>query len=216
MNVFKFNISKQIIYLLGLAIFLSLTRILLFKSYSLIYILWNLFLATLPFIISYFLLQRFKEKKLPTFLLIIVFLLWLILLPNAPYLVTDLIHIGVVHTVPALYDAVFLFIVAWVGILLTFNSLFYIEQLMRFKYSILKTNVLISVIIFLTSFGIYLGRFLRFNSWDIFINHFSVLKGVWGILSDFLTNLTAFLYIFLFFIFIFVSYHGWKKSLKEL
>ena len=212
MNIFKINIPKQIILLLFLAIVLNIMRIVIFGSFSLIYILWNLFLALLPFLISSLLLQQAKKVKLSRIVFIIGGIFWLLLLPNAPYLFTDLIHIGVVHNVPALYDSVILFSSAWVGMLLGMYSLFQMEQIFKMKYSILKTNILIVIIIFLTSFGVYLGRFLRFNSWDIFVNHFSVLRSVWGILSQAAIHIEAYLYTILFFFFIYLSYNAWKYT----
>lgn len=212
MNIFKINVPKQIVLLLILAVSLNILRMIIFGSFSLIYILWNIFLAILPFLISSLLLKQAKEVRLSKGVFIIGIIFWVLLLPNAPYLVTDLIHIGVVHNVPALYDSILLFSSAWVGMLLWMHSLFHIEQIFRMKYSILKVKIIIAIIIFLTSFGVYLGRFLRFNSWDIFVNHFSVLKSVWGILSQSALHIEAYLYTALFFFFIYLSYGAWKHT----
>jgi len=96
--------------------------------------------------------------------------------------------------------------------LLAMYSLFHMEQILKIKYSSKVTNIIIMIFIFLISFGIYLGRFLRFNSWDIFVNHFLVLKGVWGLLSQATLNIEAYLYTLLFFFFIYLSYSAWKTT----
>lgn len=208
----KFKIPKQIILLFVLVLILSVVRIVLFDSYSLVYILWNIFLAFIPFVISFFLLLKSREKRLPKIWLIIGGIFWLLFFPNAPYLVTDLIHIGVVHTVPAVYDSFLLFSSAWVGLLLGFYSLFHIEQVIRIKYPYRKTKIIIAVVILFSSFGVYIGRFLRFNSWDIFINHSSVRKSIWSILSESAIYIEVYLYTALFFIFIYLSYYAWRSN----
>ncbi len=216
MKIFKIIIPKQIIVLLSLILILSFIRIIIFGSFSLIYILWNIFLALLPFFISSTLLIRIKENKFlnPKVFWVLV-VVWLFLLPNAPYLVTDLIHIGSVHNVPALYDAFLLFASAWVGILLFTHSLFHIEQVFKTMYRKNQTNSIIIAIIILTSFGMYLGRFLRFNSWDVLFNHSSFLSSMWQIFSSSSLRIEAILYTILFFIFILLSYISWKYTQNE-
>lgn len=212
MNISNINVSKQIIILLLIPLILIIVRVVVFGSFSLIYISWNIFLATLPFIISSLLLIQAKKNNLPKILFIIGGIFWLLLLPNAPYIVTDLIHIGVVRSVPAFYDSILLFSSAWVGMILAMNSIFHIEQIIRIKYSKAITNIIIAVVIFFTSFGVYLGRFLRFNSWDVFLNHFSVLKGVLKTLSNTSNPLGIYFYLPLFFFFMYFSYIAWKYS----
>ncbi len=212
MNIFKINIPKQIILLTILVVILVITRIFMFDSFSLIYILWNVFLAILPFLISLFLLHRVKLNKINRVVFIIGVIFWLLLLPNAPYLVTDLIHVGVVYKVPALYDSILLFSSAWVGMLLGMHSLLHMEKIVRIRYSGWRVNMIISIILLLTSFGMYLGRFLRFNSWDIFVNHSSILKSTWKLLSQSSEHLNAYLYIGLFFSFLLFSYHAWRST----
>lgn len=216
MNIFKIKIPKEILLIISMVFFLIILRIIIFGSLSLVYILWNLFLATLPFVISSVLLKRLKDNNLTKPLFIIGGFFWLLLIPNAPYIITDLIHVGVVHNVPALYDSFLLFGSAWAGMLLGFHSLFHIEQIVRMKYSYKYTNLIISIILLLTSFGIYLGRFLRFNSWDIFFNHFSILKSVWIILSESAGHIEAYLYTALFFVFLYISYIAWKQTHYKL
>ncbi len=212
MNILNINIPKQIVILLLLPLILIIARVVVFGSFSLIYISWNIFLATLPFIISSLLLSQAKKNNLSKTLFIIVGIFWLLLLPNAPYIVTDLIHIGVVRSVPAFYDSILLFSSAWVGMILGMNSIFHIEQIFRMSYSKTVTNIIIAIIIFFTSFGVYLGRFLRFNSWDIFLNHLSVLKGILKTLSNTTNPLGIYFYLPLFFFFMYFSYIAWKYN----
>lgn len=212
MHISNINISKQIVILFFLSVTFILFRVILFGNYTLVYMLWNILLAFIPFSISALLLSLFKKGKLSKVVFIIGGIIWLLFLPNAPYLVTDLTHIHFSGNVSSVYDSFLLFSSAWLGIILFTNSLFHIEQILRKKFSKIKTETIVGLIIFMTSFGIYLGRFLRFNSWDVFINHFTFLKGILNLFSKTTWTIQAFLYTFLFFFFIYVSYYAWKGA----
>ncbi|HLP86561.1 MAG TPA: DUF1361 domain-containing protein [Candidatus Paceibacterota bacterium] len=212
MNIYKINIPKSIIPLTILAVVFNILRIIIWGKYSFAYILWNVFLAFIPFIISSILLSLSKENKLSKTIFFIGFFLWIIFIPNAPYVVTDFIHLGVSRSVPILYDVMLLFSSASVALILGFHSLYHIEQIFRAKYSARKTSILIVIITLLISFGMYLGRFLRFNSWDIFVNHISLIKNIWKIISQSTGHLDVYFYTGLFFFFLYLSYTAWKYS----
>jgi len=212
MNIYKINIPKSVITLTILAVALNILRIIIWGKMSFVYILWNIFLAFIPFIISSLLLLFSNERKLKKIIFIFGIILWLIFIPNAPYLVTDFIHLGTTRSIPVIYDVFLLFSSASVGLILGFQSLFHIEQIIKMKYSTQITSLIMGFIIFIISFGIYLGRFLRFNSWDVFINHTSLIKNVWKIFSQSKTHIEVYLYTLLFFVFLALSYKAWKYS----
>ncbi len=211
----NFLIPKSIFLPLVLVFILTILRVILFNRYSLVYILWNLLLAFIPFIVSLFIVYLKKIGKLRDVYFIILGIIWLLFLPNAPYIVTDLIHIGVVRSVPVLYDSVLLFTSAWLGLLLGLNSIFHIEKVLLSKYSKKTTNIIILIILLLISFGMYLGRFLRFNSWDILTNPISFFNKLLESLSTSSYHVESLIYIILFFSFLFVSYFSWKISRNE-
>lgn len=218
MSIFDKFIPKEITIIIFLAIFLNLLRIILFKSDSFVWLFWNIFLAIIPFAISYFLFNLHKKKQLETSVFIVGLIIWLLFLPNAPYLITDLIHINIVRKVPVLFDSFLLFTVAWTGLYLWLNSMFYMEKIFLNKYSKKKVNIFTIIVIILTSFGIYLGRFLRFNSWDVFTNPSSFSNKLFSSLSEPLTYtqaptyMEAFIYTLLFALFLFVFYQSFKYS----
>ena len=109
MKIIKIYVPKYIIILLGLAVMLNIGRIFLFASDYYVYLLWNIVLAILPFIISSMLLLRAQKGKFNIAFFIIGGILWLLLIPNAPYIVTDLIHIHEQSRMPILYDSFLLF-----------------------------------------------------------------------------------------------------------
>ncbi len=194
----------------------NLLRIIIWGKISFVYILWNLFLAFIPFLISFIILDLLKRDKLKIIILIIGFLLWLIFIPNAPYLVTDLIHLGESKTIPILFDTILLFSSAFLGMVFFFYSLFHIEEISKKFLSKKWSLVFIIALIILISFGIYLGRFLRFNSWDIFINHYSLLKNVWKIFSENSTKYwNVYWFTAMFSFFLFFSYVSWKSLIEN-
>lgn len=213
MKILKFLIPKSILPILIFAITLNIIRIIFWNKYSYLYLLWNIFLAFIPYFISLMLVD-FYQKKINKILLIIIFVLWLLFIPNSHYLITDFIHLGNVKHAPIIFDAFLLFSSSLVGLFFGLFSLGHIDYILRDKFSIKKTEWIMNFLIILIGFGMYLGRFLRFNSWDFFTNHVSIWL---EIKSLFLENGGAhlFLYVFLFSSFIYVSFESWKFLKKD-
>ncbi len=144
-------------------------------KYAFIFLVWNLFLAWIPFMISELfkrLVNAVKWKQ------VIVFISWILFFPNALYIVTDLIHLDQETSVPKWYDAVLLFSSSAIGVIMAFVSLLRIEKFLAFKFNRRLVEFIVFAILFLGSFGVYLGRFLRWNSWDIVSNPLGLLSSV--------------------------------------
>ena len=212
-----FYIPKEVLILTGLAVLLNIARVAFSGSIYFLYLLWNLFLAFLPFCISLFLMWYSIHAKKPHLaVLFLGGLLWLILFPNAPYIVTDVMHLKESHAVPVWYDALLLFTSAWTGMLLGLYSLAHIEKTLETLYSKKLTWVLLTLCIFLASFGVYIGRFLRLNSWDIFANPQDLSSGIWGVFSNPQVHAQGFWVTASFFVFILLSYLAWKSGKHTL
>jgi uncharacterized membrane protein len=130
-------------------------------------IAWNLFLAWIPFALALLVYER-ARSGLSTPVLAGACLLWLVFLPNAPYLVTDLKYVGSHGGVPVLYDVLLLSAAAWAGLLLGLVSLFLMHEVWRRLFGVVQAWALVVGALGLSSFGIYLGRVQRWNSWDLF------------------------------------------------
>lgn len=205
------TISRELLLLLLLFVLLVFGRVLVFHTTHYIYLLWNIFLSIIPFIISSFLLWYVGRPNRSIILLYIGMLVWLIAFPNAPYIVTDIIHIGRGYITPILYDTMLLFTAAWVGLLFGFHSLFHIETILQKLYSKKISSIIIVVIIALSSFGMYLGRFVRFNSWDIFVKPVDFFKYILDVVINPTQYISAYLFTSLFFLFIYIAYTAWKQ-----
>lgn len=152
-----------------LSVSLSFFRIYYSDYGTYIFLNWNLFLALLPYVISvFFLLYNHKVKS--NLLLTGILLFWLLLFPNAPYIVTDFFHLDPRANVPYWFDLGLIFSFAWNGLMLGFISLYDIQTAIARRFSAFKGWLFAVVSIVLCSFGIYLGRYERFNSWDVISN----------------------------------------------
>lgn len=171
----RLNITILLIVMSVFSLGLSLFRFILTDSQMFLFLNWNLFLAFIPWIISTLIIVNNYNNKLHLFLLIII---WLLFFPNSPYILTDLFHLRISNAAPIWYDLVVVLSFAWTGLLFGFLSLMDIEELLN-KYFGRKTIILFTIsFLFLAAFGIYLGRFLRWNSWDIISNPFGLFNDI--------------------------------------
>jgi uncharacterized membrane protein len=145
-------------------------------------LIWNLFLAWIPFGLSIVIYDRHRAGTRPLRLLPLA-ALWLLFLPNAPYIVTDFKHLVPTPAVPLWVDVVVIAAPAWTGMLLGFLSLYLVQSVVRSLTGPRVAWAAAVAVLGLSSFGIYLGRVLRWNSWDVFTNPY-LLGDLDGVLVD--------------------------------
>jgi uncharacterized membrane protein len=146
-------------------------RVILSDSIEYVFLVWNLFLAWIPLGIAYGLSVLSQKRPGPAPGLVpAAGLLWLIFFPNAPYLLTDLQHLGIPKPgVPMWFDMLLLLWFAWTGLLLGLVSLFMVHRLVVLQAGRLIGWAFVLGVSVLSGLGIYIGRFLRWNSWDVFL-----------------------------------------------
>lgn len=159
---FQQLLSLFVAFIIGMII----CRICYSLSLRYIFLLWNLFLGWIPFQLSLY-LSKNNGGKWKNWLLLVA---WLLFFPNALYIITDFVHLGSKTNVPVWYDAVLLFTCATTGLMMAFASLYKVEIFLMKSMSKGVASKLVIACLFLGSFGVYLGRFLRWNSWDIISN----------------------------------------------
>lgn len=151
-------------------------RIMYANNQRYIFLMWNLFLAWIPLQLSILLTKKEHYSKWIKCALVIC---WLLFFPNALYIITDLIHLeNSGDDAPVWFDALLLFTSSFTGLLMAFISLYQVELFLRKNITAKHVNKIITASLFLGSFGVYLGRFLRWNSWDILANPVSLLLEV--------------------------------------
>ena len=160
---------RETLFLGGLSLFcfgFSLFRFVYSDTKVFLFLNWNLFLAFLPwaFTSMVMLMPKLQQSKIT-----LVFLLgaWLLFFPNAPYILTDLFHLQLRSSMPVWFDLVLILCFAWTGLLFGFLSLWDIEKILQLKIKKKYVTLISMTLLFMGSFGIYLGRFLRWNSWEI-------------------------------------------------
>lgn len=130
-----------------------------------VFFIWNLLLAIIPYLSSQAAVYFFQLKQ--KWLAIGLILFAILFLPNSPYIITDLFHLRQRAEMPFWYDTMLLFSMALSGLLFFYASLFNIQAVLAKWLGMLWAEVAVSMIAFLCAYGIYLGRYLRFNSWDV-------------------------------------------------
>lgn len=183
------------------------------------FLVWNLFLAWIPFgaaAVAY-VSMRFRL----TFYLVmpVSTLLWLIFFPNAPYLLTDFQHLASTSPAsPLWFDVIIMIWFAWTGLLLGISSLYLMQEIVARTFNSAFGWVFAIVATTLSSFGVYLGRFLRWNSWDILQDPLPIAKDMYGIIRHPMANLPTYVFTILFtllFLFIYVTIHLFAGMLRE-
>lgn len=130
-------------------------------------LVWNLFLAWIPFVLALVVYVGYRRRA-TSWKLLAGGALWLLFLPNAPYILTDAKHLRVTDSMPIEYDVVLVSAAAFAGLVLGFLSLYVMQTVVRRVAGALSAWVFALSVLALSSFGVYLGRFHRWNSWDLF------------------------------------------------
>jgi uncharacterized membrane protein len=130
------------------------------------FLLWNLFLAWIPLVLALVMYDRYRGGT-PLLRLAPLAALWLLFLPNAPYITTDFVHLSADSRPPLWFDGVELSAFAWTGILLGFVSLYLLHAVAQHRFGGATGWAGVLVVLGLVSAGVYLGRVKRWNSWDL-------------------------------------------------
>ncbi len=168
------KLQSTVLLLVVFSAFLTLLRVQLTQNLSYTFLLWNIFLAVIPYMIAEF-AQKLDVKRITKLKLMFLIVFWLLFLPNSPYIITDFIHFKS-NTSMAWYDLFLLFTNASTGMLLGLLSMITFYQIVCNKWSKEIGYYFSIAVFFLCGFGIYLGRFLRFNSWDVIFSPYSLIK----------------------------------------
>jgi uncharacterized membrane protein len=161
------------VFCFGASVFRCLytgTRVFLFLN-------WNLFLAFVPWALTSIAVIKADIQK-SKIVIGVIMLFWLIFFPNAPYIFTDLFHLRRTSSIPDWFDLILILCFAWTGLLFGFLSLWDIEGILNRKVKGVHLKIVSTLLLFAGSFGVYLGRYLRWNSWDIITRPFKVLNDI--------------------------------------
>jgi uncharacterized membrane protein len=177
------------------------------------YLLWNLFLAWLPLVLAVWLARTLRTQLWSSWKALAISLAWLVFLPNSFYMISDYIHLQDVASTDILYDAVLFTSFIYAGVLLGFSSLYIIHLELKRRFTPRLTRGTIALTLLLCSFAIYIGRDLRWNSWDILTNPGGLLFDISDRILHPANYPTMFLTITIFFVLL-TSMYGlvWRGS----
>ena len=174
-------LSRHLFYPIALStalvFFFFAARVVWSQEITFAFLIWNLFLAWLPYVFSLIVAALHARFPKAWWAWLPFVVLWLLFLPNAFYITTDLIHLKHRPEIPLWYDAGLLVIAAWTGIFLAVVSLQTIQEVVSDMLGSVAGWLFSLAVIAMSGYGVYLGRFLRWNSWD-------VLSDPLGILAD--------------------------------
>ena len=180
-------------------------------------LVWNLFLAWIPFVLAYVAYMLSWRKPMMYIVIPIFAFLWLIFFPNAPYILTDLQHLGQYSGhVPIWYDVIVLIWFSWTGMLLGIVSLNLMQEIIKREIGRRAGWIFVLFVACLTSVGMYLGRFVRLNSWDILRDPLQLASNVSDWLEDPSLRSVGFILLYtLFFIFVYLTLYAFGHILRE-
>jgi len=171
----RFKITLLLISMTLFCLSLSVFRYYISETKVFFFLNWNLFLAWIPLALSSFLVAFTIRSKVSLSLIIVV---WILFFPNSPYILTDLFHLKVRSAIPIWYDLIVILSYAWTGLVCGFISLNDIEKRLSEYCQGTVINGIVISFLFMSSFGVYLGRFLRWNSWDVLNNPFGLFNDI--------------------------------------
>ncbi|MBI5353366.1 MAG: DUF1361 domain-containing protein [Chloroflexi bacterium] len=216
-NRYKISIFALLSFASAVCVFLVAARIAVSDQGPYGGLVWNLVLAWIPFILSYLAYTLSWRKPLLYFILPITAFLWLIFFPNALYILTDLQHLAKGSTTaPLWYDVLILVWFSWTGLLLGLVSLYLMHDIVQRAFGRRVGWGFVLLVSGLSSFGVYLGRFARFNSWDILNDPKEVAVTILGLAIDPSMRLFAFTLLFtVFYLVVYLTLYSFAHLIQE-
>jgi uncharacterized membrane protein len=180
----------------------------LFSGSPLVYanLVWNLFLAWIPYFLSMMAYALITFSRPRWWLLGPIGIVWLLFFPNAPYILTDFFHLDTRPGIPLWYDTLLLVVFSWTGIFLAMSSLRTMQRIVQGSLGRIASWLFALSAIALGAVGIYLGRFERWNSWDMLSHPTRILRDILRPLLDPLDSPRFFGFSILFMIFLLICY----------
>lgn len=178
-NLAPWSWSLTYILLAALSFFsLSLLALRVIATHSPMYLflVWNLILAMIPWFMTTW--TGFHTKKMSGPARLVGTVLWILFFPNSPYILTDLFHLHKPGDMPLWFDLIMILSFATTALVFGLWSLHALETALRNTYKSWQVEIFIVCMLFASGFGVYLGRYLRFNSWDLFSMPGSLLSEI--------------------------------------
>ena len=156
---------------------ITIARAFATETLTYVFLIRNLVLAGIPLLISSWLVALNRNTKKVWYFFPLLFV-WLLFIPNAPYILTDFFHFRYREVAPLWYDLGIIIAFAWTGFLMGMASIGDIETMIEERFGRKWAFSTIVLLWFMCSYGVYLGRFLRYNSWDFIHSPLALIQDV--------------------------------------
>jgi len=190
----------------GVSVALVTARIIWTRDVRYVFLMWNLFLAWLPLMFSLLAYDEYQAGLNRNWRFVGLASAWLVFFPNAPYIFTDLIHLWSRFYGQFWVDMILILLCALTGLVLGFVSMFLMQTIVKRMFGALASWLFIAVVAGLSGFGIYVGRFLRFNSWDVLFKPVALYQSITDWAATPLAHPVSFAFPALFGTFLFIAY----------
>ncbi len=198
------------------ALALLVIRIVATDSTRYLFLIWNLLLAFVPLVLLLVLKNRLKNTawwSVPNILITFAFIAFL---PNAFYIMTDYKHLRGASEININYDILMINVFAWTGLLWGYCATLEFHKELRKRLSSSRALISMGLVFSAISFAIYLGRFVRWNSWDILVQPAAIIFDVSDQVINPSMHVNAYFYTFIFFISLFsIHYTLWRLISKS-
>jgi uncharacterized membrane protein len=194
---------------------LTAARILHTERRTFIFMPWNLFLAYIPYFISSA-LAKSSRRGAGWWTLSFI---WLLFIPNSFYIITDLYHLGDNYNdrqIPQWFDLAMILSYVWNGLLLGVLSVRQMERVLLPRQSLRNELLFLYPVMWLNALGVYVGRYLRYNSWDVVTDPFQLLRDIAVMVIHPLRHQNTWDMVFCFSILMTLIYLMMKKISKTL
>jgi uncharacterized membrane protein len=190
----------------AVSVALVVARILWTGKVAYSFLIWNLFLAWLPMAFSLLACENYRSGSGRNWRFLALAGAWLLFFPNAPYICTDLIHLTTRFYGHFWVDLTLILLCALTGLVLGFVSLYLMQTVVTRMFGRTASWLFIAAVAALSGFGIYVGRFMRFNSWDVVFKPKQLYAGIGNWVAAPMANPSAIAFSVLFAAFLFITY----------
>ena len=159
--------------------FLLCIRVIITGRVEFVFLLWNGWLAFVPFAMTRW-VARYSFIRNQHWLFAAFVMAWLLFIPNSFYLLTDLFHLGQFRTMTPWFDLLLIFSFAWAGLLLGIQSVHTMMQILRRRVKRRMFFYPEALAMWLIALGVYIGRYLRYNTWDVVVRPADVITDLAG------------------------------------
>ncbi len=216
---YKFLIFGLLAAASAVAVTLAVVRMEYSNSRDYAAMIWNLFLAWIPFIFASIAYIVSWGRKWLYLAIPVCALIWLLFFPNAPYILTDFQHLSTnAKNAPLWFDVIMLIWFAWTGLLLGVVSLHLMQEIVSRAFGAVTGWIFVLGVTLLSSFGIYLGRFLHWNSWDVLQDPLPIAHDVLSRIRHPFQNAGTYGFILLYtllFLFVYLALHAFGSIMRE-